>query len=279
VAPVVTPEVLDPSGLSPQLKAVYDNMPNDKARSAFLGGMNAQADRIAGSALNAPSLTEYAPSPEVVLPSLEELNARGEDQSREAVAAKVAIADAQTPYVDKDPRLKLGTEEYMNKYDAQVVPGTNITMDEVQTSLEELTNTPPKAKTSAFVDPQIAEFDAPFTFDDQKVNPKTGKNTVVVPKNPYVPAKTGKKVAPSVITHNAGQPAQVQAPVVERERFATVDPLNLFGNRNGVNPFASGGGVINNARFSGGYVPQTQINNDAKKLTSAQVRVNPITAF
>jgi hypothetical protein len=39
------------------------------------------------------------------------------------------------------------------------------------------------------------------------------------------------------------------------QRYATVDPFNLFGNRNGVNPFSLRNAPITNDRFSGGVVP------------------------
>jgi hypothetical protein len=39
------------------------------------------------------------------------------------------------------------------------------------------------------------------------------------------------------------------------QRYATVDPLNLFGNRNGINPFASSPHPITMSRFNGGVVP------------------------
>ena len=131
-----------------------------------------------------------------------------------------------------------------------------------------------KPEKSRAVDPQIAEFDAPITFDSPKINPKTGKNTVKIPKNPYnQPAKTGRGTnipGPKAIQQAAATIAKAApAPVVERQKFATVDPLNLFGNRNGVNPFASGGGAITNARFSGGYVPQRQIVKDTSAIAGS----------
>ena len=43
---------------------------------------------------------------------------------------------------------------------------------------------------------------------------------------------------------------------IPQAHYATVDPLNLFGNRNGVNPLnLLDGRPITNDRFSGGVVP------------------------
>ena len=49
--------------------------------------------------------------------------------------------------------------------------------------------------------------------------------------------------------------AQSRFVTVQPQRYATVDPLNLFGNRNGTNPFATNEyGYTQPGRFSGGVV-------------------------
>ena len=74
-------------------------------------------------------------------------------------------------------------------------------------------------------------------------------------------------------TPKAVQKAVAKAPVPQN--YATVDPLNLFGNKNGVNPFGARGEPMTNDRFSGGvvpqqeqgaYVPKRQISQDMNKV-------------
>jgi len=101
-----------------------------------------------------------------------------------------------------------------------------------------------------------------------KVNPKTGKNTVKIDKTPYMPKTTTKTSKPRTnkrVVQSAPPPAVAKHtlnPVqASAKRYATVDPLNLFGNRNGINPFASNGEAVTNDRFSGGKVPDRVITN------------------
>jgi hypothetical protein len=113
--------------------------------------------------------------------------------------------------------------------------------------------------------PEVDWMDKDFTSADDadvvlpKKNPKTGKDTVKIPKNPYKPAgKTGKKSAPVVrasrpVPVAAAKPNPVQAAA---QRYASVDPLNLFGNRNGVNPFGRRNEAVTNDRFNGGFIPK-----------------------
>ena len=70
------------------------------------------------------------------------------------------------------------------------------------------------------------------------------------------PTKPGKQKTPKKTMKRRAAVQKAVAPkAAPAKRFATVDPLNLFGNKNGVNPFASGGGAITNDRFNGGVVP------------------------
>jgi len=101
-----------------------------------------------------------------------------------------------------------------------------------------------------------------FKEDDYE-NYQNGGNVVANPKVEVV--KIGQKVAspgnrkpkPTVkkvtVTQNIKNPVQ---------RYATVDPFNIFGNRNGVNPFSNLDRPITNARFSGGAVPKRTISEN-----------------
>ncbi len=74
------------------------------------------------------------------------------------------------------------------------------------------------------------------------------------------PKRAGKTKTPKKqLKKRAAVRKAVKQPVVKQERFATVDPLNLFGNKNGANPFDSGN--RGSDRFSGGIVDQRA--NDA----------------
>ena len=93
-------------------------------------------------------------------------------------------------------------------------------------------------------------YDQPWVDGDTVDTVDTTPKVVNTPAGPVVASAPVNRSLPDAFTGRL----QVAAPA-PRERFATVDPLNLFGNKNGVNPFASGGGAITNDRFNGGVVP------------------------
>ena len=109
------------------------------------------------------------------------------------------------------------------------------------------------------------------------VNPKTGKNTVKIAKNPYgkTPYVSKSKIAKDAASislpkrgtsgMNIGGRKEIDigGNLVNSNRFATVDPLNLFGNKNGVNPFSSSAGTD---RFSGGYVSNRKVSQDTSDI-------------
>jgi len=259
---------LDSSFLSPALKSVYDGLPNSGAKKAFLDSMKAQDDRIKNSAMNAPSLPSTVHGPSTQAP----------------------IVDSVAPHVGGDPRLKrtgIGQDtlgSFMNptpppaitpEYVAEVAAkGGSIMADgsvvypdaPISEANQQAANEFDKrfianreagiAKAqniSAFVDPQIAEFDAPFKFDPVTQAPAVVRKPSVAPvaTQPHVVATnaTSKAVADVV----AKKAAVAKEPVsIQKSRFATVDPLNLFGNSNGANVFDFGISAPNGNRFSGG---------------------------
>jgi len=78
--------------------------------------------------------------------------------------------------------------------------------------------------------------------------------------NTVAPLKPGKTKTPKkqmqkrAAVQKAVAPMKKAAPA-PAQRYATVDPLNLFGNKNGVNPFGRRGEAMTNDRFNGGVVP------------------------
>jgi len=279
----------DLSGLSPELRKIYDNMPNKAAKSAFLGGMNRQANRV--DSMNTPSLTNYADSPDVTLPSLAELNARGSDQSPDAIARSAFIADSQDPYVDRDPRMKRGTVEYLNKYSPadEYAAKMRAEGNDLPVGSDPYAGMTPEnaAAARAFDNTTIRnrenaiEFAQPFEFDanGNKVAGAPGESVIdrsyMMPKdvirnpNGYVaggnagPSGVGARPVggggvsvgsrPTATASAFSKP--VVAPAAPQQRYATVDPLNIFGNSNGVNPFGFRDEAVTNDRFSGGVVP------------------------
>ena len=93
--------------------------------------------------------------------------------------------------------------------------------------------------------PKDDVYDAPFTKDD-----------IVDSIAPKAPGK--KKMSKPQAKKRAAVKRAVKPQVQARpkaQKYATVDPLNLFGNKNGVNPFGRRNEAMTNARFSGGNVP------------------------
>ena len=102
-----------------------------------------------------------------------------------------------------------------------------------------------------------------FTWDSPKINPKTGKDTVEIAKNLY--GSSVKTSAKAPVNTPASVAPVIAAVPATQGNYATVDPLNLFGNSNGVNPFALNGKGYSNNRFSGGVVPQNNYISKARQ--------------
>ena len=89
------------------------------------------------------------------------------------------------------------------------------------------------------------DFENDFTEDDIV--------DAIAPKAPGKKKMTKPQAKKRAAVKRAVKP-QVQAKP-KAQKYATVDPLNLFGNKNGVNPFGRRNEAMTNARFSGGNVP------------------------
>ncbi len=85
--------------------------------------------------------------------------------------------------------------------------------------------------------------------------------------NAVAPKAPGKAKTPKKQLQKRAAVKKAVAPA-KQKRYATVDPLNLFGNKNGVNPFESRGNPITNDRFNGGYVPTRKVKADTADLMS-----------
>ena len=94
-----------------------------------------------------------------------------------------------------------------------------------------------------FSQKDIEEFNRPITFDDKV------QAAVAAKKSGFV--DQGTQGIYNFDRAGNPMPEDWAGP----ESYASVDPLNLFGNKNGVNPFESRGNPITNDRFNGGEVP------------------------
>ena len=107
-------------------------------------------------------------------------------------------------------------------------------------------------------------------FDDfNQKTPKAKKPTTTSTKKPMARKPGPKKPGPVKGSKNVPKP----------QRYATVDPLNLFGNRNGVNPFGFRDEAITNDRFNGGVVPTKSNPVSRKKRTLSKAASDTLDLF
>lgn len=151
---------------------------------------------------------------------------------------KSAIANGQ-PHLSPSPVVN---KKIMNNKNNDLINNLKKIDNDSSSFLKMLRNDYNKNKDISIRNVQVQ--DSP-NIDDQTVNTTVKVSEAVVPK----PKPTAKKPTRKASNTKGANVRKAVKAAPNRQKMATVDPLNLFGNKNGFNPFS------NKERKENGYEP------------------------